>query len=149
MAVAWSAEALCVDGEGRRPGEPLLRSSAGHGLLGMSERVAIFGGVVEAGPLPGKGWRVSRAAPVACSHLVTIRVLIADDQPLMRTGFRMILHATDDVRVVGEASDGAAAAIGAAELQPDVVLMDIRMPGTDGIEGTRRIVAEVSPSHAS
>jgi DNA-binding NarL/FixJ family response regulator len=71
---------------------------------------------------------------------MTIRVLIADDQPLMRTGFRMILHATEDIRVVGEASDGSAAATAAAELTPDVVLMDIRMPGTDGIEGTRRIV---------
>jgi DNA-binding NarL/FixJ family response regulator len=72
---------------------------------------------------------------------VTIRVLLADDQPLMRTGFRMILHATDDLKVVGEASDGAMAAEGAAKLKPDVVLMDVRMPGTDGIEGTRRIVA--------
>ncbi|HWA64894.1 MAG TPA: response regulator transcription factor [Mycobacteriales bacterium] len=77
---------------------------------------------------------------------MTIRVLIADDQPLMRTGFRMILHATDDIRVVGEASDGSAAATAAAELEPDVVLMDVRMPGTDGIEGTRRIVAEVPGS---
>ncbi|HEX3899616.1 MAG TPA: response regulator transcription factor [Mycobacteriales bacterium] len=74
---------------------------------------------------------------------MTVRVLIADDQPLMRTGFRMILHATDDIRVVGEASDGATAASGAAELKPDVVLMDVRMPGTDGIEGTRRIVANL------
>jgi DNA-binding NarL/FixJ family response regulator len=72
---------------------------------------------------------------------MTIKVLIADDQPLMRTGFRMILHATDDLKVVGEASDGALAAEGAARLEPDVVLMDVRMPGTDGIEGTRRIVA--------
>jgi DNA-binding NarL/FixJ family response regulator len=72
---------------------------------------------------------------------MTVRVLLADDQPLMRTGFRMILHATDDIRVVGEASDGSAAAAAAAELKPDVVLMDIRMPGTDGIEGTRRIVS--------
>jgi DNA-binding NarL/FixJ family response regulator len=72
---------------------------------------------------------------------MTVKVVIADDQPLMRTGFRMILHATDDIRVVGEASDGAQATAEAARLRPDVVLMDIRMPGTDGIEGTRRIVA--------
>jgi DNA-binding NarL/FixJ family response regulator len=72
---------------------------------------------------------------------MTIRVLVADDQPLMRTGFRMILHATEDLKVVGEASDGAKAAEGAEKLRPDVVLMDVRMPGTDGIEGTRRIVA--------
>jgi DNA-binding NarL/FixJ family response regulator len=68
-----------------------------------------------------------------------IRVLIADDQPLMRAGFRTVLEATGAIAVVGEAEDGAAALRAADELRPDVVLMDIRMPGMDGIEATRRM----------
>jgi DNA-binding NarL/FixJ family response regulator len=70
-----------------------------------------------------------------------ISVLLADDQPLLRMGFRMILDAQPDMTVAGEASDGAEAAELTARLEPDVVLMDVRMPGTDGIEATRRIVA--------
>jgi DNA-binding NarL/FixJ family response regulator len=69
------------------------------------------------------------------------RVLLADDQSLVRTGFRMILKAEPGIDVVGEAADGAEAVALARELQPDVVLMDIRMPGTDGIEATRQIAA--------
>ncbi|MFH9821536.1 response regulator [Streptomyces sp. NPDC017230] len=68
-------------------------------------------------------------------------VLIADDQPLQRFGFRMLLESQDDMTVVGEAANGAEAARTTAELHPDVVLMDVRMPGLDGIEATRRIVA--------
>ncbi|MEU3732955.1 response regulator transcription factor [Streptomyces sp. NPDC033538] len=68
-------------------------------------------------------------------------VLIADDQPLQRFGFRMLLESQDDMTVVGEAANGAEAARATAELHPDVVLMDVRMPGLDGIEATRRIVA--------
>jgi DNA-binding NarL/FixJ family response regulator len=70
-----------------------------------------------------------------------IRVLIADDQGLVRAGFRMILKAESDIQVVGEAADGAEAVARADRFAPDVVLMDIRMPGVDGIEATRRIVA--------
>jgi DNA-binding NarL/FixJ family response regulator len=70
-----------------------------------------------------------------------ISVLLADDQPLLRRGFRMILEAEDDVTVAGEAGDGAEAVELARRVRPDVVLMDIRMPGTDGIEATRRITA--------
>jgi DNA-binding NarL/FixJ family response regulator len=71
---------------------------------------------------------------------MTIRVLLTDDQPLIRTGFRMILEETADIEVIGEAGDGAEAVRLAAELDPDVILMDVRMPGVDGIEATRRIV---------
>ncbi len=71
-----------------------------------------------------------------------IRILLVDDQPLMRLGFRMILSAEPDFTVVGEAADGEQAVILTAELRPDVVLMDVRMPGTDGVEATRRIAQE-------
>lgn len=69
-----------------------------------------------------------------------IRVLIADDQDLVRTGFRLILTGEPDLDVVGEASDGSAAARLAAQLEPDIVLMDIRMPVLDGIAATRQIL---------
>jgi DNA-binding NarL/FixJ family response regulator len=72
---------------------------------------------------------------------VSIRLMLADDQPLMRTGFRMILEETDDIEIVAEAQDGAEAVRLAAALNPDVILMDVRMPGVDGIEATRQIVA--------
>jgi DNA-binding NarL/FixJ family response regulator len=70
---------------------------------------------------------------------MTIRVLLADDQPLLRHGFAMILGAQPDIEVVGSATDGAEAVRLSGALAPDVVLMDIRMPGMDGIEATRQI----------
>ena len=69
-------------------------------------------------------------------------VLLVDDQALLRMGLRLVIESEPDLEVVGEASDGAVAVEQVAALRPDVVLMDIRMPGTDGIEATRRVVAE-------
>jgi len=77
---------------------------------------------------------------------VSIKVVIADDQALVRGGFRMILDAREDIEVAGEAADGAEAIALVAEHEPDVVLMDVRMPNTDGIEATRQIVASGSPA---
>ncbi|MDQ0948314.1 DNA-binding NarL/FixJ family response regulator [Streptomyces phaeochromogenes] len=71
-----------------------------------------------------------------------IRVLLADDQRLVRAGFRSILEDHDDIEVVGEAADGEAAVAACRELRPDVVLMDIRMPGTDGLEAAREIAGD-------
>ena len=72
-----------------------------------------------------------------------ISVLLVDDQSLLRLGFRMVLEAEDDLQVVGEAADGATAVRMAQELNPDVVLMDVRMPGTNGIEATALITASL------
>jgi DNA-binding NarL/FixJ family response regulator len=76
-----------------------------------------------------------------------IKVLIADDQELVRTGFRMILEAQDDIDVVAEAADGEQAIALAAETSPDVVLMDIRMPGVDGLAATRRLLQNSAEVH--
>jgi DNA-binding NarL/FixJ family response regulator len=70
-----------------------------------------------------------------------IRVLLVDDQALIRAGFRMVLDATADIRVVGEAVDGFDAVRRARELSPDIVVMDVRMPGLDGVTATRRVTA--------
>ncbi len=74
-----------------------------------------------------------------------ISVLLVDDHSLIRMGFRLVLDAEDDIEVVGEAADGAAAVAMCSALRPDVVLMDVRMPGHDGIEATRDIVAAGLP----
>lgn len=77
---------------------------------------------------------------------MTIRVLIVDDQALMRGGFRMILDAQDDIEVIGEAVDGRDAIEQSHQLHPDVVVMDVRMPAMDGIEATRQLTESDSPA---
>jgi DNA-binding NarL/FixJ family response regulator len=77
---------------------------------------------------------------------VTLRVLTADDHPVVRQGLRGMLAGEGDIDVVGEASDGAQAVALAGELRPDLVLMDLRMPGTDGVEATRAITAAGGPA---
>jgi DNA-binding NarL/FixJ family response regulator len=76
---------------------------------------------------------------------MTVRVLLADDERLVRAGFRMILNAEPDIEVVGEATDGEAAVAAARTLRPDVVLMDIRMPGLNGIDATTRLLESDDP----
>ncbi len=77
---------------------------------------------------------------------MSIRVLLADDQPLVRSGLAMLIDAEVDLAVVGQVSDGAAAVAAAREHQPDVVVMDVRMPGVDGVHATRQICADTFSS---
>jgi DNA-binding NarL/FixJ family response regulator len=86
---------------------------------------------------------VTAAAPTPDRASAPIRVLLVDDQPMLRAGFRMVLDAQPDLLVVGEAGDGEEAIASIQRTLPDVVLMDVRMPRLDGVAATRRILAEV------
>ena len=123
--------AVTDDGAGTSASRP---APDGQGIRGMRERVELFGGTLVAEPSPRGGFAVLAA--------VTIRVLVADDQALIRAGLTALLRAAPGIDVVGVAEDGAQAVELAVETRPDVVLLDIRMPVLDGIAALRRILAE-------
>ena len=128
------------------PSSPAAASGGGHGLVGMAERATAFGGTLRAGSgrrrgLGGRGHAARLQDP---RPGMTIRVVLADDQALLRKGFRMILEAEDGMEIVGEAPDGADAVRLVELYRPDVVLMDVRMPVLDGIEATRAISASAA-----
>ena len=111
------------------------------GQLGMRERAATHRGTAEIGPRASGGYRVRVRIPlgrIMSDNSSTIRVLIVDDQHMVRSGFSMMLSVEDDVDVVGEAPNGQVALEKARELRPDVILMDVQMPVMDGIEATGR-----------
>ena len=124
------------DGQGAAASDGL-----GHGLVGVRERVKIYGGEMTAGTADGGGFVLQRAPPGRGRRAVSIRVLVADDQSMVRAGFRMLLSGLEDIEVVAEASNGLEAVDKAARFQPTVVLMDIRMPELDGLQATERILA--------
>ena len=131
-----------VDSGGTRPAGPATVAatgwwacaSASRSTEERSTRDPTGGGFASPGALPGDGL------------LMTVRVLLADDQAMVRTGFRMILELEEDIEVVGEAQDGAEAIAAARRAHPDVIVMDVRMPRVDGLEATRRLVTELDPA---
>ena len=121
-------------------GTGLARRGAGAGLDTMRERAEELGGSLARPPRDGGG-TVVRAVLPREPGVTPIRVLVVDDHPLFRAGVAALLDSVDDTEVVATAADGDAAVREATLTRPDVVLMDLALPGTSGLEATRRIVA--------
>ena len=113
----------------------------GHGLIGIRERVRLYDGEMTTEHTHRRGLPPHDTPTAYPARAVSIRVLVADDQSMVRAGFRMLLTGEQDIEVVAEASNGLEAVANAKRSNPAVVLMDIRMPEVDGIEATRRILA--------
>jgi DNA-binding CsgD family transcriptional regulator len=122
--------------------EEPAKSSA---LVGMTERCDLLGGTQSAGPGPKPCLAGTSNHSRRKWGFLMLRVLIADDQEMVRAGLHMILEAQPDIEVVGEAADGAEAIALATKLRPDVCIMDIRMPGTNGITATRALAEPIEP----
>src|SRR6266540_1801660 len=108
-------------------------------LRAIDTRLPAAGRRARRRPAAGRRVSIARKAP---ARVMSLTVLIVDDQALVRAGFRMILDAEEDIDVAGEAANGREAVEEARRLRPDVVLMDVRMPEVDGIEATRRLLAD-------
>ena len=108
----------------------------------MRERAAAYGGRLDAGPARTEAgaFTCSLRPDAETRRTMTTRVLLADDQELMRMGFRMVMDTQEDLTIVGEAANGSEAVEATRRLKPDVVLMDVRMPEMDGVQATRLIV---------
>ena len=140
----------------RSPGDPqrrrawprACRGAGGHGLIGHARARRHATAASSSRSQPRRRLRPA-GPPPARTRRHMIRILIADDQALVRGGLRMILDAQPDLEVVGEAADGRDALEHARELAPDLVLMDIRMPELDGLEATRRLLTESAAPRSS
>ena len=141
VTVRYRPDELQIEVRDDGHGPTRAPTALGHGLVGIRERVKLYGG--EMTRRRGERRRLRRSARASrCRRAaMSIRVLVADDQSMVRAGFRMLLAGEEDIEVVAEASNGLEAVDKAARFQPDVVLMDIRMPELDGLEATRRILA--------
>ncbi len=168
MQVAVGPDGISLDvrnGAAAAPADAeLAATGSGSGLDGVRERVRLLGGRLAAGPAGDGGFQVSavlrwprrtagrrrraarpaRRQPGARGGAV-IRVLIADDEPMVCAHLRTILSSADDIEVVDVAPDGAAAVEAVVRYRPDVVLMDLRMPGVDGLTATSRIAELTRP----
>ena len=125
-------------------------TESGRGLLGIRERAELLGGTLDDRSLAVRGSRSGRADPgqggFSVNERRSIRVALADDQQLIRAGFRSLLEAEPDIEVVGEAGTGTEAVALVRATKPDVVLMDIRMPDGDGLWATEQIAADAALS---
>jgi len=161
ILLSQTTYALLEDDEAELPGA--TQDLGAHGLKDFDRPIQLFQLLVpglqetfpplrtlEHTPFEGDESRLADAARRASLNErepdSTIRVLIADDQALVRAGFKMILEAEEDVEVVGEAADGGEALDEVRRLRPDVVLMDVRMPDLDGIEATRQLMSDPDAS---